>query len=161
VYALDLLAVSLKRPNQHVEPKQQRIKKEQQIHTFLWSLNPTCPTAILPSFLRFDHGVYTIVTLSFLFPIHLSILTRLSPTKSIYRRKGKKLTFDTVRLGQLRAVHEQLLGHLLPVLALWQPHVDMRRRQIVRVEPHILVPAVCNQLFICRTRVSKKGFCMA
>jgi hypothetical protein len=105
---------------------------------------------MLPSFFRFDHGVYTTVTLSFLFPapININILNlviALAPTLS-----APKHTFNTIRLGKLRAIYQQLFGHILPVLALRQPHVDMRRRQIVCVEPHILVPAMRNQLFICR-----------
>ena len=41
-------------------------------YTFFGSLKPTCPTAMLPSFLRLDHGVYMTVILSFLLPCRLS-----------------------------------------------------------------------------------------
>ena len=35
------------------------------------------------------------------------------------------VSFNTVCLGQLRTVDQQILVHLLPVFAFWEPHVDV------------------------------------
>ena len=43
-------------------------RRGQRRHTFFGSLKPTWPTAMPPSFFRFDHGVNMIVTLSRLLP---------------------------------------------------------------------------------------------
>lgn len=108
---------------------------------------------MLPSFLRFDHGVYTIVILSFLLPVDTSVLVLPSPLLEEFGiHQTEHRTFNTIRLRQLRTIHQQPLINALPVLPLRQPHVDMRRGKIVHVEPDIFVPAILDQLFIYISR---------
>lgn len=58
------------------------------------------------------------------------------------------LTLDTVRLRQLRAINQQRLADLLPILALRHAEVDMCGREIVDVKPHVLLPAVFDEFLI-------------
>lgn len=67
---------------------------------------------MLPSFFKFDHGVYTIVILSFLFPVPNQLMY------FMYQLPTLLHTLNTIRLGQLRTINQKLLCHLLPVLAL-------------------------------------------
>jgi hypothetical protein len=98
---------------------------------------------MLPSFFRLLQGVYTIVTLSFLLPeIDQSL-------NHILNSKKCEHTFNTIRLGQLRTINHQFLGHLLPIFSLRQPHINMRGRQIINMEPHIFFPAIFDELFVC------------
>jgi hypothetical protein len=75
---------------------------------------------------------------------HTPIFLQITPWCVNNRDVILLVALDTIRLGQLRTVHQQLCSDLLPILALWQPHVDMRRRQVVDVEPHIFFPAVLD-----------------
>jgi hypothetical protein len=104
--------------------------------------------------------VYTTTTLSFLLPAYRCVnavqSSRLRDQAFAFRasrflrlKRNKKLTLNTVRLGQLRAVRQEILVDSLPVLAFGQPHVDMRRGEVIGVEPEVFIPAVLDELLVC------------
>jgi hypothetical protein len=58
------------------------------------------------------------------------------------------VALDRVGFGQLRAVHEQLLGDSVPGLVVAHAQVDVGGTQVVDVEPDIFWPAMGNQVLI-------------
>lgn len=58
------------------------------------------------------------------------------------------VAFDRIRLGQLRAVREQLFGDGVPGLAVAHAQVDVGRAEVVNVEPDVFGPAVGDQVLI-------------
>lgn len=60
-------------------------------------------------------------------------------------------TLDTVCLGKLGTIDQEILVHALPVVALGQAHIDVGRRKIIDMKPNIFVPAILDKLFIYAT----------
>lgn len=95
--------------------------------------------------------------LSFLFPAGGSDESAGRPAKDGKRPRKKRTflpTLDRVGLCELRQVGDQRLGDVLPGLALAQPQVDVGARELVYVEPDVLVPAKLYEVLVCLVSAS-------
>ena len=80
----------------------------------------------------------------------LLVPCRTDASASALQPSERRQTFNRVRLDELGAVREESLGDGLPGHALRHAQVDVRRGQLVDMEPNVLGPGILDQVFICR-----------